>query len=88
MTKSATINTRIEPRLKAEAEVVLSMLGISTSDAITMFFKQVVLNKGLPFPLRIPNADTVAAFAEDRSDLQKYTSVKEMMDDILAEEDQ
>ncbi len=76
MTKSATINTRIEPQLKADAEEVLKVLGINTSDAITMFYKQVVLNKGIPFPLRVPNTETLEAFAENRAKLQTYTSAE------------
>ena len=87
MTKSAYINTRIEPELKAEAEVVFRDLGISTSDVITMFLRQVVMHKGIPFPLMVPNAETIEALSEDPANLQGYINSKKMMEDILAESD-
>ncbi len=59
MSKTAMIRARIEPELKEEAEAVLKKLGISVSDAIAMFFKQVKYHKGLPFEVRIPNRATL-----------------------------
>ena len=64
MPKDATINARVDRRLKAKAEKVLSQVGISTTEAITMLLHQIVLRQGLPFEARIPNAETVAAMAE------------------------
>ena len=64
MSKTATITTRVEPALKRSAEVVLEKLGVNTTDAITMFLSQIVLQKGLPFEVRIPNAKTRAAIKE------------------------
>ena len=45
---------RIEPDLKSQAEAILAALGISASNAITMFYKQIVLQKGLPFEVKLP----------------------------------
>ena len=53
-TKSASVYARIDPVLKEQAEMILSALGIPTSNAIDMFFKQIVLKKGLPFEVRLP----------------------------------
>jgi DNA-damage-inducible protein J len=64
MPKEAYINARVDKRLKAKAEKVLSHVGITTTDAITMLLHQIVLRKGLPFDARIPNEETVAALAE------------------------
>ena len=64
MAKTAYIAARIEPKLKKSAEGVLHKLGVSTTDAITIFMQQVVIRKGLPFDVRIPNAETRAALAE------------------------
>jgi DNA-damage-inducible protein J len=64
MGKTATITTRIEPDLKRDAENVLQRLGVNTTDAITMFLSQVVMQRGLPFDVRIPNKATRAAIAE------------------------
>lgn len=54
MAKSANLYARIEPDLKEQAETILSALGISASNAITMFYRQVVLQRGLPFEVRLP----------------------------------
>ncbi len=59
MAKSANLYARIEPDLKEQAETILSALGISASNAITMFYRQVVLQKGLPFEVKLPAAQSV-----------------------------
>jgi DNA-damage-inducible protein J len=60
MSKSSMIAARIDPDLKTAAEDVLSRLGITAGGAITMFYKQIVLQQALPFPLtlrRTPPSD-------------------------------
>lgn len=54
MEKSATLNLRINPVLKSDAEAILSRLGIPMSTAIDMFLNQVVLAGGIPFSVTIP----------------------------------
>ena len=53
-TKSANLYARIEPDVKENAESILSALGISASSAINMFYKQIILQRGLPFEVKIP----------------------------------
>lgn len=55
-TKTANLYARIEPDVKEQAESILSTLGIPTSNAINMFYKQIILNRGLPFDVKIPTA--------------------------------
>lgn len=55
MAKSANLYARIEPDVKEQAELILSALGIPASNAITMFYKQIILNNGLPFEVKLPN---------------------------------
>lgn len=64
MNKSAMIRARVDPVLKDEVEDVFEKLGLSTTQAITLFYQQVRLNQGLPFEVRIPNAVTRQTFAE------------------------
>ena len=54
MAKSANLYARIEPDLKEQAENILTALGISASNAITMFYKQIILQNGLPFEVKLP----------------------------------
>ena len=58
-TKSANLYARIEPDVKEQAEKILSALGIPASNAINMFYKQIILNRGLPFEVKIPVSSTV-----------------------------
>lgn len=67
MAKSKMIRARVEPALKHDAEAVLDKLGMTPTEAITLFYKQVTLYRGLPFPVRIPNAATRKALREARS---------------------
>ena len=55
MAKSANLYARIEPDVKEQAEMILSALGIPASNAITMFYKQIILRGGLPFEVKLPD---------------------------------
>ena len=59
MAKSTNLYARIEPDIKEQAEAILSALGIPASNAITMFYKQIILQKGLPFEVKLPVAQPV-----------------------------
>jgi DNA-damage-inducible protein J len=62
MAKTAMITARVEPELKANAEKVLKRLGISTTEAISLFLSQIRLQRGLPFDVKIPNKTTLETF--------------------------
>ena len=52
--KTANLYARIEPEVKKEAESILSNLGLTASNAINLFYKQIILHKGLPFDVALP----------------------------------
>ena len=85
MAKTAMIRARVEPELKQEAEKVFTALGLSPTAAITLFYKQTALHNGLPFELRIPNEETLAAARQVRSGkgLSTYSSVEQMRADLM-----
>jgi len=88
MAKTGYITARVEPKLKASAGRVFSKVGVSTSDAITMFLRQVVLHDGLPFEVRVPNAETARALREmrnptKRAKMRTASTTEEMFEDIL-----
>jgi DNA-damage-inducible protein J len=64
--KSAEIRSRIEPDLKKQSTEVLAELGLDLSGAIRLFLRQVVEVRGLPFEVRKPTPETVAAMIEAR----------------------
>ena len=84
MAKTEMIRASVEPDLKQDAEKVFSSLGLSATEAITLFYKQVTLCQGLPFTARIPNAETREAIRQARTGegLTSYGSVEELMADL------
>lgn len=62
--KKAMIRARTEPTLKAEAEATLRKLGLSPSAAINLFYRQIVLQRGLPFLVAVPNRTTRGAMRD------------------------
>ncbi|HEX2216119.1 MAG TPA: type II toxin-antitoxin system RelB/DinJ family antitoxin [Xanthobacteraceae bacterium] len=79
MRKTETIRARVEPKLKRDAEAVLKQVGLTPSEAITLFLTQVKLTRGLPFPVRMPNAATRRALNEARlrKNLESFDTVKD-----------
>lgn len=61
-TKSANLYARIEPDLKEQAESILNSLGIPASNAITMFYKQIVMRRGIPFDVKLPTYEAPLAY--------------------------
>jgi len=84
MAKTAVISARIDPELKHNAEQILRELGLTTSQAITLFYKQVDLQRGLPFSVRIPNQVTKKALedARARRDLESFDSTDDLFEDL------
>ncbi|MDR0854021.1 MAG: type II toxin-antitoxin system RelB/DinJ family antitoxin [Clostridiales Family XIII bacterium] len=59
MAKTANLYARIEPSVKEQAESILSSLGIPASNAINMFYKQIILQRGIPFDVKIPSSQVL-----------------------------
>ena len=83
--KTAVLHTRIDPKLKTQAETVFEKIGLSSSDAIRIFYKQVVLRKGLPFDVSIPIKQTAAVLRESERNIGVKTF--ETPEDAFAEWD-
>lgn len=75
MAKSAKLHARIEPEVKEQAESILSALGIPVSSAVNIFYKQIILQRGLPFDVKLPPIGitdaSVLSEGELNSELQK-----------------
>lgn len=81
MTKSATVRARIEPRLKENVDQILSELGLSQADLITMLYKQIEMNHALPFKVKITNKATSKAIkdAQNNRNLTSHGSVDALL---------
>jgi addiction module antitoxin, RelB/DinJ family len=69
--KSANLYARIEPDIKEQAESILAALGIPASNAINMFYKQIILQRGLPFDVKLPPSRPVAIGSLSREELDE-----------------
>jgi DNA-damage-inducible protein J len=90
--KTATLSMRLDPEVKDRAEALFSSLGMSLSEAMTVFLHKSLLEGGLPFEVREPryNRQTEAAMEEARAitdgrlAAKAYGSVEEMRTDLNA----
>ncbi len=84
MGKTATLSVRMEPSLKRDAEKIMKNLGLPASQAVTLFYRQLVLQKGLPFEVKLPNELTRKALEDalSRRDLTSYSSTEELFEDL------
>ena len=88
MAKTDNINIRIEPQLKKEVEETLNDLGMNIADAITIFFKQIVMTESIPFIIKKYNKQTVEAIKEAENmkkhteNYKSFNSVDELMEDL------
>ena len=74
MALDATVRARIDMDLKQDVEKILSEIGLSTSQAITIFMKGIKRERGIPFELKIPNEETLEAMREiDEGITEKVT---------------
>ena len=82
--KTKMIHARIVPKLNESAERVFTEIGISTTEAIRLFLKQVQLHQGLPFSGSIPNQETVHAMLETNppAALKRYRWFRELREQI------
>lgn len=69
MSKASNINVRIDSELKEQAESILNQLGIPVSSAVNIFLKQVVMQRGIPFELKLHTAKPIGIESLSESDL-------------------
>ena len=60
MARTANVFARVEPDIKEQAEQVLDQLGIPMSNAVSMFLRQIVLQRGIPFEMKLPRNEPLA----------------------------
>jgi DNA-damage-inducible protein J len=84
MGKTATARARMEPEVKEEAERILEECGLSASEAIGMFYRQVILHHGLPFPVQNFNEQTRTVLKKsDRGvEVTRFDSAEALFEDL------
>ena len=84
MILDATVRARVDGNLKQEVEEILKEIGLSTSQAITLFLKRIKYEKGIPFELKVPNATTIQAMEEAKQNIGETVSFEEFLEESKA----
>jgi DNA-damage-inducible protein J len=81
---TTSLNVRIDSDTKKEAAEILDDLGLTISQAISAYFKQIILTKGIPFEIKMPNRQTIETFRKTNAgkDLHRVSNVKELMKEL------
>lgn len=84
MRETVTVNARIDSKTKTEASKILAALGMSISQAVSVFFKQIVHTGGIPFEVKLPNKVTLEAVKQAKTGkgLVTFDSVDELLQDL------
>jgi len=84
MNASATVQVRVDQQTKTQAKQVLAALDLSMSEAVCLFLRQVVLRRGIPFEIKIPNALTRETLekSERGEDVKEFATVDELFKDL------
>ena len=56
MARTANVFIRVEPEIKEQAEAILTQLGIPMSNAVGIFLRQIILQRGIPFEMKLPES--------------------------------
>jgi len=78
---NTTVRARINQQLKGEVEEILKHIGLTTSQAIILFMKRIKYEKGIPFELRVPNAQTLKAMKEAENEIGELVSFNEFAEE-------
>ncbi len=84
MAKTATIQARVDKQTKSRAQAILGALDIPMSEAISMYLRQIIFHRGIPFDVKIPNELTAKVLekAEAGEDIHKVSSVEELFKEL------
>lgn len=91
--KSSSIHLRIEPKVKEQVETILETLGMTTTEAINIYLKQIIINSGIPFEIKTKKfSDEMLEAIQEAKEMEKhpekykkYHSVDELMEDLDSE---
>lgn len=86
MPKTSNVSVRVDPQLKENVEQIFNELGLTSAQAITLFYRQVELQRGLPFSVKLPkpNTETTQAIndAKNRRNLETFNNTDELFGDL------
>ena len=81
MQRTSNVFARVEPEIKDQAERILSQLGIPMSNAIGLFLRQIIMQKGIPFDLKLPTRTPLSIYAMSATELS--AALEKGYDDVI-----
>ena len=93
MSKTSSMHIRVEPKVKEEVEKILKALGMTSTEAINIYLRQIILNSGIPFEIKMPQfSDEMLEALKEADEIMKnpnaypsYNSVEELMEALNEE---
>lgn len=93
MAKTSSMHIRVEQKIKEEVESILKTLGMTTTEAINIYLRQIILNSGIPFEIKTPRfSDEMLEAIAEAEDMEKhpenyksFNTVEEFMEDLHGE---
>ena len=84
MAKTAMIRARTDEKLKEQVEGIFHKLGMTATEAINLFYRQVKMTRGLPFPVRLPNGETRRTLEKSArgEDVKTFKNVEDLFKDL------
>lgn len=76
-TKTANVNVRIQEDVKQQAEAILEKIGLPRAVAIDMYYRQIIMNDGIPFPVKIPSVPVRDEMTDEQFDVIMQTGLKQ-----------
>lgn len=85
MAKTANLVVRLEPEVKEKAEAILKKMGLSASTAVDMFYKQVIVDEGLPFVPKLKKPISIDDISKKKLDELIYEGIRSAKNEELTE---
>ncbi|MBO5004082.1 MAG: type II toxin-antitoxin system RelB/DinJ family antitoxin [Clostridia bacterium] len=93
MAKTSSMHIRVEQKIKEEVESILKTLGMTTTEAINIYLRQIILNSGIPFEIKTPRfSDEMLEAIAEAEEMEKhpenyksFNTVEEFMEDLHSE---
>ncbi len=90
MAKTSSMHIRVEPKVKEEVEKILNSLGMTSTEAINIYLRQIILNSGIPFEIKMPQfSDEMLEAIAEAEEIEKhpenyksFESVEDFMEDL------
>ena len=85
--KAVHVHARIDADTKTKAESIIRALGLTPSQTVNLFYRQIIASRGIPFPLHLPNEETATTFkaTDEGRDLYRFESASELLEAMKAD---